>query len=94
MESGATISKVGFYSLPIQCILLCAALPAIAFKLGAPAAWLFIASALAGIVAFACGIFASVVLRNPRWLALSAAAAFVLLFSLLLGISLGGHPGV
>jgi len=73
--------------------LLSIAVPAISFKLGAPAAWLFAASLLAGAVAVLSGVLASIVLRNARWLALSVAAAIVLFFSLLLGMSLGGNLG-
>ena len=93
MRGSELVSRVGSYSLPLQCVLLCVALPAISFKLGAPAGWLFIASLVAGVIAVLSGILASIVLRNARWLALSAAAIFVLFFSLLLGTSLGGNVG-
>jgi hypothetical protein len=94
MKAAVIVSKLGSYSLPLQCVLLCIALPAISFKLGAAAGWLFVASLLAGLTAFASGIAASIVLRSARWLVLSAAAVFVVLFSLLVGMSLGGGPGL
>ena len=94
MGSSKLVSAVGCYSLPLQCALLCAALVAISLKLGAPAGWLFVASAVVGVVAFVAGIAASFVLQNIRWLALSVAAAFVLFFSFILGMSFGGSPGV
>jgi len=93
MRGSELVSRVGSYSLPLQCVLLCIAVPAISFKLGPPAGWLFAASLLAGAVAVLFGILASIVLRNARWLALSVAAAIVLFFSLLLGMSLGGNLG-
>lgn len=94
MRATEIVPRVGSYSLPLQCALLCVALSAISSKLGAAASWVFVASLFAGVVAFASGVIASILLRNARWLALSAAATFVLFFSLLLGLSVGGHPGV
>ena len=94
MRATEVVSKVGSYSLPVQCALLCLALPAISLKLGVIAGWLFAASLGAGVLALVSGVATSITLRNIRWLALSVAAIFVLVFSVLLGLSLGGHPGV
>jgi hypothetical protein len=94
MRASVMVSRVGSYSLAAQCVLLLIAVPAIAFKLGALAGWLFTASLVAGLLAFSCGIAASLLLRQGRWLGLSAAAVFVAFFSVVIGLSLGGGPGV
>jgi membrane glycosyltransferase len=94
MRVAHAIAKVGSYSLPSQCALLCIALLGMLLKLGVVAGWLYVASLLAGVVTFAAGLVASIALRNARWLSLSAAAAFVGFFSLILGITVGGSAGV
>ena len=88
------IPKTASYSLPVQCALFCAAIFASVLRLGAASGWVFVASLLAGLVAFISGIVASVITRRVRWLGLSATALFIAFFSLLIGIALSGGAGV
>ena len=94
MTTNFAISKIGSRALLIQCGLLVIAVVCAAAKLGSALGWLLATSILAGLVAFLCGIAASLIARHIRWLGLSAAAAFIALFSALLGLAAGGHPGV
>lgn len=94
MSIAAIPTRVGSYSLGLQCLLLLTAIITFAFKLGPIAGWSFIASVLAGLVAFAAGVVAAVVTRKALWLALSAAAVFVAFFSMLIGVSISGGFGV
>jgi uncharacterized membrane protein YhaH (DUF805 family) len=95
MQSSSSISKIGAYSLPAQCLLLLAALLlGGALNIQNAFAWLLFASLLVGLVAFCAGIALSVLSRRLRWLGLSAASLFVAFFTLLIGLAVGGHPGV
>jgi hypothetical protein len=77
-----------------QCLLLLAAICAFLLKLGPVSGWLFVASLVGGLSALLSGFAASLVTRRATWLGLSAAAASVAFFSLLIGVSLSGGFGV
>jgi len=77
----------------MQGVLLCISVLAFAFKLGPVLRWSFVGSLGFGLVAFVFGIIAAIATRRVRWLGLSAAATFVALFSLLIGVALGGGFG-
>ena len=94
MERSAKIFRVAAYSLPLQCAIFCVALVFYFSALRAAFGFSFRLSLLAGLIAFVCGIVAAISTRRARWLSLSAAAAFVAFFTLLIGLALGGHPGI
>ena len=94
MTSSLAISKIGSRALPIQCGLLVGTVVCAATKLGPALGWVLAASLLAGLVAFLRGIAAAFLSHQIRWLGLSLAAALVAIFSLLIGLAVGGHPGV
>jgi len=94
MSIAAIPTKIGSYSLGLQCLLLLITIITFALKLGPVSGWSFIASVLLGLVAFAAGIVAAIATRQALWLGLSAAAVFVAFFSLLVGVSLSGGFGV
>ena len=94
MIRNAAFSKVAKRALTVQCGLLVVAGVSAAASLSKAFGYLLGASLFAGLVAFLCGLVAAFIAREVRWVALSVAALFVGASSLLIGIVLGGHPGV
>ncbi len=94
VERAASRSFADFVPLllPLQFILLLTGLIGMSFGIGATAV-LFVLSLVVGVGTTAAGIVLSAVQRDFRGLGLSAASMFVLLWSALLGLLFGGHPG-